>query len=60
MLGCGVWMRNKDDVAAFRCGDTSNKGIELCPKCKEKYRKKFIIMNGKKRDIKRGEKNSLL
>jgi len=60
MLGCRVWMRNKDDIAAFRCGDTSNKGIELCLKCKEKYRKEFIIMNGKKCDIKRGEKNSLL
>ena len=34
-LNCGHWIRDKDGVAAFRCGDKSNKGIELCLKCKE-------------------------
>ena len=49
MLGCRFWIRDKEtDVASFRCGDKSNKGIELCPKCKEKYRKQSIIMNGKR------------
>ncbi len=34
--GCGFWIRDLDGVAAFRCGDKSNKGIELCDKCKQK------------------------
>ena len=35
MVGCGVWIRDKDDIAVFRCGDKSSKGIELCLKCRE-------------------------
>ena len=35
----------------IRCGDKSNKGLELCSKCKEKYRKESIIMNGNRCDL---------
>lgn len=31
---CGLWIRDKDGVAAFRCGDKSNKGTELCLRCR--------------------------
>lgn len=35
IIGCGFWIRNKNDVAAFRCGDISNKGLILCKKCQK-------------------------
>jgi len=35
MRGCGCWIRDEDDVAAFRCGDKSKSGITtyLCDSC---------------------------
>ena len=36
MISCRKWIRDEDDVAAFRCGDKSNKGLKLCPECIEK------------------------
>ena len=44
MYYCCNWIRDKDDVAAFRCGDKSNQGIEVCNGC----RKKSIKMSGEK------------
>lgn len=46
MNGCRIWIRDEDDVAAFRCGDKSKDGVELCPECKEIHRKQSIVMNG--------------
>ena len=32
--GCGHWIRDKDDVAAYRCGDLdNNKKVIFCKGC---------------------------
>jgi len=34
MSGCGHWIRDEDDVAAFMCGDFVNGKTILCKECK--------------------------
>lgn len=36
MFGCRKWIRDKDNVAAFRCGDNTSNGTIFCDSCKNK------------------------
>lgn len=34
LLRCGIWIRNKNNIAVYRCGDFNSKDeLQLCESC---------------------------